>query len=190
MVIMPTFHKYAWPNKNFSIRIDGKETQQIIDKIEQSWTSYTDIPFDFYFMDESYDNLYQNEKRTGLLFQVFSGLTIFIAILGLLGLITFSAEQRTKEIGIRKSMGATVNQIVFLLSKDYTIWIGIGFVIACPIAYAIGKQWLQNFAYHVDISWIWFALSGLLVLFIAWATVSYQSIRAAIKNPVEALRYE
>ena len=87
-------------------------------------------------------------------------------------------------------MGATVNQIVFLLSKDYTIWIGIGFVIACPIAYAICKQWLQNFAYQVDISWIWFALSGLLVLFIAWATVSYQSIRAALKNPVEALRYE
>ena len=113
-----------------------------------------------------------------------------IACLGLFGLASFTAEQRRKEIGVRKVMGATVPQIVLLLSKEFTTLVGIAFVVAAPAAYFAMHRWLEEFAYRVDLSWPIFLIAGLAALAIAWLTVSYQSIKASVANPVESLRYE
>ena len=123
-------------------------------------------------------------------FITFSVLTVLIAILGLTGLVIYNMEQRTKEVGVRKSMGASVNQIVFMFSKDYTRWIAVGFLIACPLAYLSINNWLDNFAYKTEIGWWVFLLAGSLAFIIAGFTISFQAIKAAMANPVESLRYE
>jgi putative ABC transport system permease protein len=133
---------------------------------------------------------YDNDRRLGMLFSVFSLLTVFVACLGLFGLSAFSAERRTKEIGIRKALGASVGNIVRLLSKEIVILVVIAGAVAFPVAYLVINRWLETFAYRTDITLTIFLLSGLVVLTIALATVSYQSIRAALANPVESLRYE
>jgi len=190
MVILPGYHKNAWSNNNFIVRIDNENIQSIINQSKETWEQFSDLPFEYFFLDDAYNDLYKNEMHTRSIFRTFSFITIFIAVLGLFGLVTFNAEQRTKEIGVRKTMGASVQQIVFLLSMDFTKWIAISFLIACPLAYFVINKWLENFAYKTELS-IWIFISaGLLALVIAWITVSFQSIKAAIKNPVEALRYE
>ena len=120
----------------------------------------------------------------------FTILALFIACLGLFGLAAFTAEQRTKEIGVRKVLGASVGGIVLLLSKDFVKLVGLAFVLAAPVAYFVMGRWLENFAYRMDMSWSIFFMAGLAALFVALLTVSYQSIRAAMTDPVEALRYE
>jgi hypothetical protein len=155
---------------------------------------YTDInpnyPFACQFIDEEYKKLYSNELIISKLSVLFATLAIVISCLGLLGLVMFSAEQRVKEIGIRKVLGASLGQIVALFSKDFLKLIMIAFLIAAPVGWYAMHQWLQDFAYRIDISWWIFALAGAVSLLIALLTVSYQAIKAAIANPVKSLRTE
>jgi putative ABC transport system permease protein len=134
--------------------------------------------------------LYRTEKRIGKIFGYFSFLAIIISCLGLIGLSSFMIERRTKEIGVRKINGAKTNEIFFLLSKEYILWVLISIIIASPIACYAMYKWLQNFAYRIELSWWVFAVAGIVALFIALITVSWQSLKAATRNPIEALRYE
>jgi putative ABC transport system permease protein len=147
-------------------------------------------PFDYYFLDDAYNQLYVKETRLMRLFNGFTALTLLVACLGLLGLMTFSVEARTKEIGVRKVLGASVSSIVALLSKDFLKLVLIAIVIASPIAWWAMNRWLQDFAYRIKIEWWVFALAGLLAVGIALLTVSFQSVKAALMNPVKSLRSE
>ena len=148
------------------------------------------VPFSYTFMDDDFNKLYQSEKQTGQLFISFAVFAIFIACLGLLGLVTYAAEQRMKEIGIRKVLGARVGGIVGLLSKDFAVLIGIAALIAFPIAWWAMYTWLKSFAYRTSISWWIFVVAGVSALTIALLNVSIQTIRAAVANPVKSLRSE
>ena len=150
----------------------------------------TNRPFQYTFLDADLDEIYESEQNLSAVVRYVTLLAIFIACLGLFGLASFTAEQRTKEIGIRKALGASVPGIVMLLSKEFTLLIGVAFVVAVPVAYFAMAQWLDKFVYHVEISWGIFLFAGLAALVISWLTVSYQSIRAALTDPVKALRYE
>ena len=130
------------------------------------------------------------ENRLGNLILKFSLLAIVIAMLGIFGLSTFATERRAKEIGIRKVHGAKLTEILAMLNKDFIKWVGIAFIVATPLSWYLMNNWLQNFAYKTSLSWWVFALSGILALIIALLTVSWQSWKAAVRNPVEALRYE
>jgi len=172
-------------------RISGQNISSTIGHIKTIWNKFAvDYPFEYHFIDEDYEQIYWNEQRMGRLFQYFTVLAIFISCLGLFGLASFMAEQRTKEIGIRKVLGASVTGITVLLSKEFTKWVIVGNVIAWPVAYLAMKNWLQGFSYRVNISILTFIFAGVLALSIALLTVGYQAIRAAIADPVEALRYE
>ena len=149
-----------------------------------------EAPLSFSFIDQRFAQLYQAEERFGKVVSYFAALAIMIACLGLFGLASFAAEQRTKEVGVRKVLGASVGSIVLLLSKDFTRVVLIAFVVACPLAYLAMNQWLDTFAYRIGISWWIFIGAGLATLVIALATVSYQAIRVALADPVKALRYE
>jgi putative ABC transport system permease protein len=149
-----------------------------------------DFPFRFALLDDTYKRLYEVENRMEKIYQAFAFLAIFISCLGLLGLASFTIEQRTKEIGIRKVLGASTSGILQLLNREFIRWIIVANIIAIPIAYFAMKAWLQNFAYRITISWWTFILAGMLALVIALITISFQSIRAALANPVESLRYE
>jgi putative ABC transport system permease protein len=146
--------------------------------------------FEFTFLDQHLNTLYRSEQRTAQVVLIFAGLAILVACLGLFGLATFTAEQRTKEIGVRKVLGASVASIVTLLSKDFLKLVLIAILIASPIAWYAMTRWLQDFAYKIDIEWWVFALAGLLAVGIALLTVSYQSVKAALMNPVKSLRSE
>ncbi|MBA7675580.1 hypothetical protein ES703_83816 [subsurface metagenome] len=159
--------------------------------IEDQWQEFIpDQPFDYYFLEDDLANLYENEERTGLIVTLFSILAIFIAGLGLFGLASFTAEQRTKEIGVRKVLGATVTNIVTLLSKEIVVLVLIAAAIAWPLAWYGMGRWLEYFAFRISLGISTFILAGVLALLIALLTVSYQAVRAALANPVEALRYE
>jgi putative ABC transport system permease protein len=147
-------------------------------------------PFDYYFLDEAFNQTFSTEMRLSQMFSLFTAFAIFIACMGLFGLVAFAAETRTKEIGIRKVLGASVSNIVTLLSKDFVKLILISMVVAFPIAYWAMNKWLQAFAYRIEINWVIFAISGFCTLLIALLTVSYQAIKAAIANPVKSLRTE
>src|SRR5690606_25451870 len=147
-------------------------------------------PFAYRFLDQEFDALYRAEARLGQLFTIFAGLAILIACLGLFGLAAFSAEQRTKEIGVRKVMGASVPGLVGLLSKEFTRLVVVAFVVAAPLAYLAMERWLDTFAYRTEITWTVFAVAGVLALAIAFGAVSYQAVRAATTDPAKALRYE
>jgi putative ABC transport system permease protein len=147
-------------------------------------------PFEFSFLDRIYDDQYRNEERTGRVFTIFTFFALFVACLGLLGLASFAAEQRTKEIGIRKVLGASVPGILLMMSREFTRWVLLANITAWPIAYYIMHRWLQSFAYRSGIGWLVFILSGFIALAIALLTVSFQAVKAAVANPVESLRYE
>jgi len=149
-----------------------------------------EYPFEYKFIDEEYSAKFKAEERTGTLAALFAGLTIFISCLGLFGLATYMAENRIKEIGVRKVLGASVAGITTLLSKDFLKLVMISFVIASPVAWWMMHQWLQDYPYHVNIQWQVFAIAGLLSFLISVATVSYQAIKAAVANPVKSLRTE
>jgi putative ABC transport system permease protein len=161
---------------------------QYIKKLYQQMNP--NYPFQFHFLDAEYEAIYLSEERTAKLFAYFSIIAIFISCLGLFGLSSFITEQRTKEIGIRKILGANVSLITFRLLKDFSRWVFAAIVIAWPIGYYVMNQWLQNFAYRINFSWRILILSGAVTLLIAVATVSYRSIKAATANPVDSLRYE
>lgn len=146
--------------------------------------------FQFTFLDSKLNDLYRAEQKLGRIFSIFTGIAFIVCILGLFGLASFIAKQRTKEIGIRKVNGAKIHEVLTMLNVDFIKWVIIAFIIACPIAYYSMDKWLENFAYKTEISWWIFALAGCIALLIALLTVSWQSWRAARRNPVEALRYE
>jgi len=182
---------YSWPASYISVRIKPNKLVDVIKYLDLSWKKYArGLPLEYFFLNEEYDILYKNEKQTQQLFIAFSVLAIFIACLGLLGLSSYIAEQRTKEIGIRKVMGASVSTITYILSANFTKWVLISNIFAWPIGYYLMTKWLEDFAYKVSISWWMFALAALLSIVIALVTISYQSIKAATRNPIESLRYE
>ena len=159
--------------------------------IEQAWRQYvTHRPFEYQFLDQAFDALYRAEVQLGQVFGVFALLAILIACLGLFGLAAFAAEQRTKEIGVRKVLGGTVAGIALLLSRDFARLVGVAFVLAVPVAYFAMNAWLSDFTYRTSLGVGTFLLAGVLTLLVAVLTVSYQSARAALVDPVKALRYE
>ncbi|MCI0692145.1 ABC transporter permease [candidate division KSB1 bacterium] len=175
----------------FSVKVSAANLGAAIAQIQEQWEkSFPGNPFDFSFLDDSFAAQYKAEQRFGQVFMLFAALAILIACLGLLGLAAYAAERRTKEIGIRKVLGASVASVVGLLSKQFTKLVLMANVIAWPIAYFAINAWLQNFAYRIGIGWWMFALAGGLALLIALLTVSTQAIKVALTNPVEALRYE
>ena len=174
-----------------SIRIGLEDLQNTLRFIEKTWKKFTpNDAYEYFFIDESLDLLHRDDQRFGKIFSYFAILAILIACMGLFGLASFTAEQRTKEIGIRKVLGASISNVVLLLSKEFTKLVGVAFLLAVPIAFLVMERWLDNFAYRISADFNLFLLAGILALIIALLTVSYQSIRAALTNPVKALRYE
>ncbi|MEX1240511.1 MAG: ABC transporter permease [Cyclobacteriaceae bacterium] len=177
--------------KLISLHIEAKDIPSTLAALERQWSALVPHrPFDYFFLDEAFDQQYRNETRFGKLFICFGGLAIFIACLGLLGLISYTVVQRMKEIGIRKVLGASESSIIRLLTKDFLKLVIIAFLIATPIAWYVLREWLADFAYRIEIGAGVFLLAGLGALLIALATVSWQSIRAALANPVDSLKDE
>ncbi|GAB4032946.1 ABC transporter permease [Spirosoma jeollabukense] len=173
------------------VKVKTKDISGLLASLKTNWNQLmADAPFTYSFLDERFNQTYLAEQKIGRILGIFAGLTIFVACLGLFGLATFTAEQRTKEIGVRKVLGASVGSIVALLSKDFLKLIAIAIVLAVPVAWYVMSRWLQDFAYKIDISWWMFALAGVLSVSIALLTVSFQSIKAALMNPVKSLRSE
>jgi ABC-type antimicrobial peptide transport system permease subunit len=173
------------------VRIRAGQTKTALSQLEAlCHTLNPKFPFTYKFTDEEYRNLYKSEAVVHSLSNCFSVLAIVICCLGLLGLAMFTAEQRTKEFGIRKVLGAKAGTLFGLLSKDFLVLVLIAFILASPLAWWAMHSWLQNFAFHIDVSWWVFALAGVLALLIALLTVSYQAIKVAIANPVKSLRTE
>lgn len=173
------------------IRTTATNVQQAIASAEKQYKKYAgDIPFSYNFLDKSFEAKYESDQRAGTLFNVFAGIAIFISCLGLFGLATYTAQVKTKEIGIRKVLGASVGGIVQLISRDFLKLVIIAIVIAIPVAWWAMSKWLQGFAYRVNISLWVFAIAGMAALLIALITVSFQAIKAAIANPVKSLRSE
>jgi putative ABC transport system permease protein len=176
---------------SLAVHLRGGNITALVNQIESKWKSIANgVPFTYTFMDDDFNKLYQSEKQTGQLFISFAVFAIFIAFLGLFGLVTYAAEQRMKEIGIRKVLGARVGGIVGLLSKDFALLVGIAALIAFPLAWFGMDKWLQSFAYRIGISWWIFVAAGTAALMIALLTVSVQTIRAAVANPIRSLRSE
>ena len=164
---------------------------KMIREVENVWEEYSNHqPFEYFFIDDDLADRYAEEQRTRTIFVIFSILAVVIASLGLFGLAAFTAEQRTKEIGIRKVMGSSVLRIITLISRETLILLGIATVIAWPLGWYFARSWLNGFAYRIDLTIIPFILSFILAILIAMLTVSSQAFSAAMKNPAEALRYE
>ena len=173
------------------VRIPHAHTEGSIKFLKSEWETFApNIPFEYKFLDESFEQSYLSDQRLGKIFFIFSFLTIFIACIGLFGLVSFSSKQRTKEIGVRKVLGASVSSIVGLLIKNFLVLVLTANIIACPLVYYFMNKWLQGFAYRININWWMFILAGGLALLIALVTISFQAIKAATANPVESLRYE
>jgi putative ABC transport system permease protein len=173
------------------VRIHPEQAATTLAFLEGQWAQFQSAhPFEYSFLDQDFDALYQSEERVGALFMSFAVLAVFIACLGLFGLAAFTTEQRTKEIGVRKVMGASISHIAVLLSSDFVRLVGLAFLLAAPLAYLAAQRWLDGFAYRIDLSWPIFLMAGSLALAIALATVSYHAIRAALADPVKSLRYE
>lgn len=178
-------------NNLVSIYVAAANLPTTIASAEKKWKELIpNRPFSYYFLDEFFDRQYRSEERFGKLFLNFAILAIFISCLGLLGLASYSTIQRTKEIGIRKVLGASVSNIVNLLSKDFLRLVAISALIAFPVAWWAMNKWLQDFAYRIGVSWWVFLMAGILATFIALSTISYQAIKAAVANPVKSLRTE
>jgi putative ABC transport system permease protein len=176
---------------SLAVKIDANDIHKTLAQMQNKWQSmFADRPFDYYFLDESIAKLYSAEKNFKDLFFYFTIIALIIACLGLFALAAFTAEQRKKEIGIRKVLGASVANVVAMLSKDFLKLVGIAAFIAFPIAWYIMNKWLQNFTYRINISWILFFIGGMMAIIIALLTVSFQAIKAAVANPVKSLRTE
>jgi len=173
------------------LRMEAGHVAETLVALAGLWKQFApEQPFRYTFFDEMLARQYDAERRLARLFGAFTTLALLIACLGLFGLAAFTAEQRTKEIGIRKVLGASVTHLVALLSKDFLKLIGIAFVVAAPVAYLVMAKWLETFAYRIDVSWWIFLTAGSLALAIGLLTVSYQAIKAALADPVKSLRYE
>ncbi|MFZ2907066.1 MAG: ABC transporter permease [Cyclobacteriaceae bacterium] len=187
MILMSTQNRYAF------IRTAEGDVRQSLSSIEKTWKEvYPNNPFEYDFLDQDFNSQYQADEKRSIIFTTFSGLTVVIACLGLLGLSAFTTEQRTKEIGIRKVIGASVGGLVTLISREFFLLVGIGTIIALPFAWYITNKWLQNFAYRIELEGEWptFILSALLAFAITFLTVGYHVFRTAVANPVKSLRDE
>ncbi|MEL7341541.1 MAG: FtsX-like permease family protein, partial [Bacteroidota bacterium] len=177
--------------REFAIRYRERHAQAAIDHMTATFAALqVEAPLQYRFLDDYYDRMYQAELLIGKLANFFAIIALFISCLGLLGLVSFLAEQKTKEIGIRKVLGASVGNIVVLLSKDFLRLVVIAFVIATPLTVYLMRSWLDDFAFHIDLNWYTFLLLGLGAVCLAFLTVSFQSIKAAVANPVNSLRNE
>lgn len=187
-VVIDVKRPWSW---NAVMRVSGNNLPATIAHLERQWKQMEPVqPLRYRFLDEDFDRLYRTEEELGELFGVFTGLAIFIACLGLFGLVSFAAERRTKEIGIRKVLGASVAGIFMLIAKEFTRLVIVAFIIAAPLAYYAMDTWLTDFAYRINVGPLIFVIAGMAVLTIALVTVSYRSVKAALADPVHALRYE
>jgi putative ABC transport system permease protein len=186
---MPSFAHSSY--RRVSIKVDGQNIKNALATIERVWKVYQpEKPFEYNFLDERFRRLYNAEQQQGNLFSIFSCIAIFIACLGLFGLSAFTISQRVKEIGVRKVLGASLHQIVTELSKDFLKLVIIAAVIALPVAWYVMNKWLLDFAFRISIQWWVLLMAGIVAIIIAFATISFQSIKAALANPVKSLRSE
>jgi len=189
--LMPTSAYGGNTGFHLSVKLAGDDLNSSIAYLEKTWKHYLpEVPFEYTFLDEKFDELYRTEQQQGSLFTIFSGIAIFIACLGLFGLSAFTITQRIKEIGVRKVLGASTGSIVRLLSTDFLKLVAIAACIAFPIAWYAMRSWLGDFAYRIPIHWYVFLAAGFLAALIALVTISFQAVRAALANPVKALRSE
>jgi putative ABC transport system permease protein len=204
--VVQDFHTYSLQHKieplliqlpeasdkdNVYVRIQPEKTKEALAYISAAYKQFDpEAKLDFHFLDENFSKQYQSEERQGRVLLSFAILAVLIACLGLFGLAAFAAEARTKEIGVRKVLGASVQNVVVLLSGDFVKLVLIAIVIGVPVAAYAMNKWLQNFEYRAGLSWWIFALAGLIAIVIAVATVSFQALKAAIMNPVKSLRTE
>ncbi|MGH7493655.1 MAG: ABC transporter permease [bacterium] len=180
-----------WGYDEMSVKISPQNYAAALSHLEKKWNELVpDRPFQYIFLDEHFAALYLSDKQVSQIVGIIAGLAIFTACLGLFGLASITTAQRTKEVGIRKVLGASVSGLIILLARNFALLVSIAFLIAAPVAYFVMKKWLENFVYRVDLGWWVFALAGGSALLIALLTVSTQAIKAALGNPVEALRYE
>jgi putative ABC transport system permease protein len=175
---------------DLSIKLQAASISAVLPQIEHDWRELSQAPFQYSFMDQDFDAIYRSERRTGTIAMVLTSLAVIIACLGLFGLAAYAAEQRAKEIGIRKVLGATVTNIASMLSRDFIKLVFIAIIISSPIAWYLMNKWLQDFAYRVNFEWWILAIAGGTAILIAFATISFQSIKAAVANPVDSLRSE
>ena len=189
--IEPVVFTYGGNNGSLAIRLNSKNVQLVMAQVKAKWAKLSpNVQIEYSFMDQDFDASYRSEQRIGTIFMIFTSLAIIIACLGLFGLAAYAAEQRTLEIGIRKVLGANVSAIVGMLSKDFIKLVLIAILIASPLAWYMMHLWLQDFAYRVNIQWWVIVAAGLGATVIAFVTVSFQSIRAALANPVKSLKSE
>jgi putative ABC transport system permease protein len=190
-IVKAVIKDFHFASLHTPIEPSGNQLATVIPFLETKWKKLAPHrPFEYRFMDEDFEKLYTAELKMGVVFNIFSGLAILLACIGLFGLSAYSAQQRIKEIGVRKVLGASVRGLVALLSKDFIKLVCLSIVIATPIAWWAMNKWLEGFSYRINISWWMFAVAGMVSLLIAFATVSFQAIRAALSNPVKSLRTE
>ena len=188
-LITPLVMTLSGAGSNFIVRTKTADVAGLLTTVKKKWDDlHAEVPLSYSFLDERFNNTYRNEQNIALILGIFAGLTIFVACLGLFGLATYTAEQRTREIGIRKVLGANITSIVTLLSKDFVRLVVIAFLIAAPVAWWVMNQWLLDFAYRLPVSWWIFALAAVLALLISLFTIGYRAIRAASANPTDSLR--
>jgi ABC-type antimicrobial peptide transport system permease subunit len=174
-----------------SIKLTTTNIASSMQSIKNVWQqTFPNYVYEYRFLDEKIASFYKQENQLSQLYKIFAAIAIFLSCLGLYGLASFMAVQRIKEVGIRKVLGATSANIVYLFSKEFVILIAIAFAIAAPIAWYYMHQWLQNYAYRIDVNWLIFLAGGIAAIFIALATISFQAIKAAMANPVKSLRTE
>jgi hypothetical protein len=190
--IGPLFIRLRPENTFFTfIRTESGQLPAVLDAVKtQSSLLNPAFPFEYHFLDRDFEELYASEKTIGSLAGIFALVTVVISCLGLLGLASYTAEQRIKEISVRKVLGASVSRLVWLMSGEFSKLVLLAYLVGAPLAYYLMARWLESFAYRASLSWMVFVLAGLLALLIAWLTVAYQSLKAARCNPAEVLRRE
>jgi putative ABC transport system permease protein len=187
------FYGYKWMSDigYYSIKTNSRDLSKTISQIEETWKRiYPEDNFIYFFLDDNFNAQYNTDQSFGRIFSMFTGLTIFVAVIGLFGLALYTAGQRTKEIGIRKVNGARTSEILIMLNKYFIKLVAVAFLIATPIAWFVMHNWLKNFAYRTNLSWLIFLLAGSGALVIALITITWQSWNTATRNPIESLRYE
>ncbi|MGZ8558678.1 MAG: ABC transporter permease, partial [Chitinophagaceae bacterium] len=186
------FHQFAdYAPYKFFVRIKPGNPAPALAAMQKTWNSVVaDLPFKYSFLDESIDNFYKAERRWSRIIGCAGGISVFLACLGLFGLAALAAVNRTKEIGIRKVLGASLTGIVKLLSKDFLKLVVVALIVAAPLAWYFMNKWLQDFAYRISIGWWVFIIAGALAIFIAFITIGFQAVKAGIANPVQSLRTE
>jgi putative ABC transport system permease protein len=190
-LITPVVMELGGDASNMIVRTRTRDDAGPLAEMKKKWVQAgAEAPFSYSFLNNRFNDSIEAEENIGRILGIFAGLTIFVASLGLFGLATFTAEQRTKEIGIRKVLGADTRTIVALLSIDFLRLVGVAFLIAAPVAWLFANRWLQDFAYRLNISWWIFALAAALTLAITLLTISLRAVRAAVANPVDSLRME